>query len=149
MDEKLKQRILQYEMMAFIVKEFTAELGKEKALEIVCRALEKLQVVTAKRWTEEAGGNTIQHLAKFMQKTAQDSGTLEVLEATDKRLAIKVNRCLGAEAMEHLGIADVCRIYCDTDEVLTKAFNPRLKFSRTKTIAAGDDCCDHTWDLQE
>lgn len=149
MDEKLKARVAQYEMMAFIVKEFMAELGKEKALGIIRRALEKYQVKTAADWVEQAGGNTIQHMAKVMTDSAARLGTSEVLQANDKQVAIKVNRCVGFEAMDHLGIGDVCRVYCDTDDVLIKAFNPKMKMVRTKTIAGGDACCDHTWVLEE
>ena len=149
MDEKLQKRVAQYEMMAFIVKEFIAELGKEKALAVVKRALEKLQVQTAKQWAQKAGGNSLKHLAEFLSKQAAELGTLEILDVTDKQIVTKIHRCVGFEAMDHLGIADVCRVYCDTDDLLIKTFNPNLKLIRTKTIAAGDGYCDHVWAIEE
>lgn len=150
MDQKLKDRSGQYSLMAAIVKQMYEELGKEEALQIVKRGLNKLAVQTAKEWAKEAGGNSLKHLAEFCRKGASrpDSGT-EVVEITDKHIAMKINRCVGFEAMDYLGLGDVCRLYCDSDHILIKAFNPKMKLVRTKTVATGDECCNHIWALEE
>ena len=149
MDAKLKERIADYEMMAFIVKEFMAELGKVRALNIIKQALEKLGQEHGRKRAEQLGGNSLDDLKKFYRKRAAQADNVELVEETDRHVAIKINRCLGAEAMIHLGLAEVAKIYCNTDYGMIKAFNPQMKMIRTKTIADGDAFCDHIWALED
>jgi hypothetical protein len=37
--------------------------------------------------------------------------------------------------------------YCCWDYGFCQGLNPHIKFTRTKTLMQGDDCCDHTYDL--
>ena len=72
-----------------------------------------------------------------------------MLEVTDQRIALKLTRCPAFEAFEYLGAPELCALYCDTDFASAVAFNPKMKLIRTKTIAAGDGYCDHTFVLEE
>jgi hypothetical protein len=57
--------------------------------------------------------------------------------------------CLWADVFKDLDATDLGKIMlCDTDFPSTKAFNPRLRLERTKTIMQGDDCCNfvYHWD---
>ena len=149
MDAKLKERVANLEIMAAIVKEFMSELGKSRALEIIKQGLEKLGQEHGRKRAEQLGGNSLEDLKKFYRKRAAEADNVELVEETDKHVAIKINRCLGAEAMVQLGIPEVAQIYCNTDYGMIKAFNPQMKMIRTKTIAGGDEYCDHIWALEE
>ena len=149
MDKKLEQRMKDYEMPAAFYMEMKEEIGKEKALKIVRRALDKMQFKAAEELKEKLGGNSFEALADEFRSRAQESDSLEIVEITDKRIACKVTRCLGAEALKVLGCPEVCLEYCDTDFEYIKAFNPNMKLIRTKTIAGGDDYCDHIWALED
>ena len=149
MDEQLKQRIKEYQMPAAFYAEMKDELGQERALKIVRRALEKLHLKLALELRERLGGNSFEALAADYSRRARESDNLEILEVTGSRIACKVTRCLSAEAFEVLGCPEVCREYCQTDYAYIKAFNPKMKLIRTKTIAAGDGFCDHIWALEE
>ncbi|MFW9789019.1 MAG: L-2-amino-thiazoline-4-carboxylic acid hydrolase, partial [Candidatus Thorarchaeota archaeon] len=35
--------------------------------------------------------------------------------------------------------------FCNEDEHIVAGFNPSIKFSRTKTLMEGHDCCDHCY----
>ena len=149
MDEKLKEKVEEYKMPAFIVKEFVAELGKDRALEVVGRALEKMQIDTARQWAVQLGSNSLEALAKFFRPRAAQSENMKVLEVTDRHIAIKISRCFAAEAFAYLGLPEVCKLYCQSDYAMIKAFNPKMKLVRTKTIAGGDEYCDHIWALED
>jgi len=60
----------------------------------------------------------------------------------------KIDRCISWEAFNHLGLPQLCQLYCDSDHAYIKAFNPHMKLIRTKVIANGDDYCDHIWALE-
>lgn len=149
MDPKLKDRILCYSPLAAVVKQMYEELGKDRSLEIIKRGLNNLGEEHGRERAKELGGNSLEDITSFYRKRSAESDNVELLEETDKHVAIKITRCLGAEAMRHLGIPEVAQAYCDSDYGMVKAFNPDMKLIRSKTLAVGDDCCDHIWSLQD
>jgi len=69
---------------------------------------------------------------------------------TAEYLRLKVTRCLFADEMRKLNAADIgFAFYCSYDDGFCQGLNPAIKFSRTKTLMQGDDCCDHTYKLEE
>ncbi|MBP7865442.1 MAG: L-2-amino-thiazoline-4-carboxylic acid hydrolase [Acidobacteria bacterium] len=78
------------------------------------------------------------------------SGTLdwEVEAKSPGELRIRVTRCLYADEMRRRDAADIgFAFYCAFDDGFCRGFNPDLSFRRTKTLMAGDDCCNHTYTL--
>ena len=144
----VQEAIKEYELAVAFAKELMEELGKEKALQIIAKAFEKLQVRRAKELAEELGDNSLETLARYYQKRAAENENLHVLEVTDSRMATKISRCRALEAFTQLGAPEICRAYCGSDYAYVKAFNPRMKLIRTKTLADGDDCCNHIWALE-
>jgi len=70
------------------------------------------------------------------------------VEHTYKRLRVRVTRCLYAEKMREHGEAALGHaFYCAWDDGFCRGFHPGLKFTRTRTLMAGDDHCDHTYEL--
>ena len=132
MDDLLRQRVNEYELAAQIYSEMKDELGTEKALALVRRALDKRQQRAARELRERLGGNSLELLAEHYRRQAEESDVLEILEITDTHIACKVTRCVSAEAFAALGCPEVCRQYCDTDFDYIKAFNPKMKLVRTK-----------------
>ncbi len=149
MDEKLQERIKQFDLAARFAKEMYAELGKERALEILAKAYEKLAIETGRNEIEKLGSNSFDAWCERCKRNAARSPDSEVVEATDKYVQMKITRCISAEAFESLGTPELCRVYCDSDWAMIKAFNPKMTLVRTKTLANGDECCDHRWMLEE
>ena len=145
MDEQVQQMIEKYELAVAFANEFVAEVGKERTHEAIGRAFEKMQVKAGKDLAEELGGNSVEALAGHLQKLAAEKDNLEVVEVTDRQVALRISRCRAWEAFQALGAPELCRLYCDSDHAYIRGYNPGMKLIRTKTIAAGDDCCDHIW----
>jgi hypothetical protein len=73
----------------------------------------------------------------------------QVLERTDKKLRIKVTRCMWADEMRALGAAETgFATNCSWDYGFCRGLNPAIRFTRTKTLMQGDDCCDHAYELE-
>jgi len=71
-------------------------------------------------------------------------------EQTAECLRLKVTRCLFADEMRKLDAADIgFAFYCAYDEGFCQGFNPEIRFTRTRTLMQGDDCCDHTYRLEK
>jgi len=149
MDARLQDRINRYEMAVAFARQMIEELGEEQAYGILARAFEKMQLKNAAQLRERLGGNSLELLAEDNRRTAQALDNFDVLEATDRHVALKITRCVAYEAFKALGLPEICRLYCESDHAYIKAFNPDMKLIRTKTIAAGDAYCDHIWALED
>jgi len=145
MDQQLQKMIEKYELAVAFANEFTAEIGEERSHKVIGRAFEKMQVKAGRDLARQLGSNTVEALARHFRKLEAERDNLEVLEVTDRHVALKISRCRAWEAFQELGAPELCRLYCDSDHAYIKAFNPGMELVRTKTIAAGDDCCNHIW----
>ncbi len=62
--------------------------------------------------------------------------------ATPKSYEMKVTECLWAQTFREANAGDIgFASICYGDEVMAAAFDQRLKFTRTKVLMKGDDCC--------
>ncbi len=57
-----------------------------------------------------------------------------------------ITQCPYHKYLTELGCPEINTLFCDND-VYTYGNLPNLKFTRTKTIGAGDDCCDFKMEL--
>ncbi len=149
MNPDIQPFVERYKLAVAFYKAFKEELGEPLALSIAAKAFEEIQIQVGKDLAEQLGGNSLEALAEHNRKNAAENEALKVLQVTDRLIAIKMTRCRSAKAFAHLGAPELCRLYCDSDYAYIKAFNPKMRMVRTKTIAAGDDHCNHIWVLDE
>ena len=149
MDARLQDRVNRFEIAVAFARQMIEELGEEKAYSIIQRAFEKLQIQNAHNLQEKLRGNSLEALAEHNRKMAKELEGFELLEVTDRHVALKITRCVAWEALQQLGLPEICPLYCKSDHVYIKAFNPKMKMVRTKTIAGGDAYCDHIWALED
>jgi len=104
------------------------------------------------RWKEkksEFKEKNLDVFCKYMENSC--AGTHEWKKIVDKknRKKYKFTRCMWAEVFRSLNAEDIGYWICEADGPATKAFNPKIKFKRTKTLMKGDDCCNHEYILEE
>ena len=61
----------------------------------------------------------------------------------------RFTRCLWAEIFRELGEPELGWIACASDEPGTRAYNPQMRFKRTKVLMHGDDSCDHVFYVED
>jgi hypothetical protein len=73
-----------------------------------------------------------------------------VVEDVPGKLAYKVTRCRFAETVKQAGGTPEqgFALLCAYDIGYCQGLNPKLKFTRTKTLMQGGDCCNHTYELR-
>jgi len=54
---------------------------------------------------------------------------------------VTIKKCLWHTACAENGCAELCRLFCDVDDV-TYGGLKKIGFTRTKTLGYGGDCCD-------
>ena len=129
-----------------IMQSLANVIGKDEFIEMLKRA------------SSEIGAESGRDMAKSMQKndlTAYASNlkanelykhilTYEIVEETDKAVQLKITECLWAKTFREAKASDIgFAAQCYRDYAWTSAFNPKMRFIRTKTLMQGHDCCNN------
>ena len=62
---------------------------------------------------------------------------------------IDMTKCPYHDACVRYGCPELCRCFCDSDDITYDKMHPKLYWHRTKTLGRGDDCCDFCLKLVE
>ena len=91
----------------------------------------------------------LQQFCSGMEKGC--AGTHEWVRTADEpdHVAYSFTKCMWAELYRGLDAADLGFLICEGDEPAVKAYNPRLGFTRTKTLMEGHDECDHVFLVED
>lgn len=80
--------------------------------------------------------------SKVFLKVVRKSDLWESEQKHDKNsFDVTMKKCLWHTACVENGCENLCRLFCDVDNVTYKGLK-KLGFSRTKTLGYGKDCCD-------
>ena len=122
------------------------------------------------RAMQQDGENASEHMRRYMQTIAAEkhsfTAKLEVIpgfyrlysriflkimrrsdlwESTQRHdrdsFDVAVTKCLWHTACAENGCAELCRLFCDVDDVTYGGLR-KMGFTRTKTLGYGKDCCD-------
>lgn len=63
-------------------------------------------------------------------------------EATKDVIRFDMVRCPYHDVCAQYGCPELCRCFCDSDDITYDGLHPKLLWHRTKTLGRGDDCCD-------
>lgn len=96
----------------------------------------------------ELANRNLDAVMEILWNPSKDVLDFKVEAHTPEFLKITVTGCLFAEEMRKLGSSDIgFAFYCAYDYGFCAGLNPDIRFSRTKTLMEGDDCCNHTYHL--
>ena len=63
-------------------------------------------------------------------------------EATKDVIRFDMLRCPYHDVCAQCGCPELCRCFCDSDDITYDGLHPKLVWHRTKTLGRGGDCCD-------
>jgi hypothetical protein len=140
----LEQREVEARVIGPLVRGFAAEIGLEKALEVVRKVITGLAREGGADLARRLGGASLEAFAGALDLwSAGGALEIEVLERTPERLSFNVTRCKYAEMYRALGLADLGgSLSCVRDHALIEGFNPDVTLTRTQTIMEGASHCD-------
>jgi len=147
------RREIEARVIAPFLEEFQRALGEEKTREITRRVISKLSWEAGKGMAELFGSNDLNAVKEKMIPIMENGGALkmELPECSSECLRFNTVYCAYAEMFKRIGIdTDLGeQLSCQRDVYLFQGFNPDIKFSRTKTLMEGGDCCDFCLELKE
>lgn len=147
----LARREIEARIAGPLIKAFMAEVGQEKALEIVQKVIVSLAKESGEMLRRFAGGDGLEDFAKGMSLWSRDDAvTFDLLELTPEKISMNTTRCRYAEMYRELGMADLGFVLsCARDFALVEGFNPKIELQRTQTIMEGADHCDFRFSLRK
>lgn len=126
----------------------TKYLGREIVIDALKKSTEEYYSSIATYKPE----NTLQNFVKpfFADETYKTILTIEVIDNHEDFVKWRITECLNAKIFRELNAADIgYATLCHGDEAWARAYNPKIKFVRTKTLMEGDDCCDHCYFMEK
>jgi L-2-amino-thiazoline-4-carboxylic acid hydrolase len=147
----LEQREIEARIVGPLIRAFSDEVGRDRALEIVAGVIRKLALESGGELARSLGERSLEAFAQSFDRW-RENGALEidVLEQSPARLSFNVTRCRYAEMYRALGLADLgANLSCQRDFALAQGFNPAIELTRTQTIMEGAPFCDFRFRLAE
>jgi len=146
----LARRRIEAEILKPVYEELKAELGVERARNIISRAVRRAAIASGKAFAENTAGGTSLESFRDIQPLWTKDGALEVetLRATPSHF--NVRRCRYAETYASMGLSEIGGLLsCNRDGAFCEGYDPRLKLKRTQTIMEGADHCDFRFTLDD
>jgi hypothetical protein len=140
----LERREIEARIVGPLVRAFAAEVGSERALEIVASVIEGLARESGAALAGSLGEASLEAFAGCLGMwSAGGALELTVLERSSEQLAFNVTRCRYAEMYRALGMEDLGgSLSCRRDFALIEGFNPEITLTRTQTLMEGASHCD-------
>jgi hypothetical protein len=152
MDVPLIEQVkIQAQVLVPLVKALQAELGEERANDIVRRALGDLYRKLGERWWRTRGGRNLgeQMATAFDEFAAGDGLDHEVLTQTPSAFEVNVTGCRYAKFYQALGAPELgFLLICSSDLAMAEGFGTDVQLTRTQTIMQGATHCDFRFALK-
>ncbi len=118
-------------------------LGKEKLIELLKKAIDEDNRKNAKDDPER----TLKKFMEWCNTTYYNTAlTIDIIEESDNVGEVKITECLWAKTFRDRNAGDIgYASVCYGDFSAARAYSPKLKMERTKTLMQGHDCCNHRW----
>jgi hypothetical protein len=115
------------------------------AVEAIREQRLRVRVERAAQGGAEAADNSLRAFCAALEEGCRGSHEWQKIEDTDDRQAYRFTRCMWAEIFCSLDAEEIGFWLCEADGPVAAAFNPRIRFRRTRTLMEGDDYCDHVF----
>lgn len=136
----------QYTEMVQLVRFLETELGREKAIDLIKKARDKNITDSI-----EMGKVTNYEEFKMMWKKGWSTMlpnylTFTIKEDSAERLEFNVTECIFTKVFKDMNATDIgYALLCHVDFAYAKAYHPKGRMVRTKTLMQGDGYCNHTY----
>ena len=141
----MSNEIFHRDMLHIMTARFLLREYGEGALEAL---IEWKNERSREQWREIAeatGRSDPEYLFKLFTDRVHE---FEVVRKNPKALEIRVTRCTHEEHFKNFNAMDVgMKMICMGDYAVVEGFNPEIRFTRPKTLMAGDDCCHFIFEL--
>ncbi len=139
----LEQRRIEATVIKPIYEEMVAELGTERAQQILGAAIRKAAIAQGAALAGESEGGLRGFISLFERWKAGDALEVEVLHESDQRFDFNITRCRYSEMYRQMGLGEIGHLLsCGRDGAFCDGYDPKIRLERTQTIMGGASHCD-------
>jgi len=139
-----------------LINSITNEIGKNRLISIIEKDRAQSAEKAGKRFAQNSAKNDVAaFISAFWIPVTKSSFynhtlTVNVIEQTATKGELKITDCLIATVFREANAPDIGYARsCSADFPMVKAFNPKIKLIRDKSIMNGDDFCHFQYYLEE
>ena len=147
----LEQIKIQAHVLVPLVKTLQAELGEERANDLVRKALADLYRSYGEKWWRSQGARGFEEkmASTFEMFAAGDALQYDVVKRTPEAFELNVTQCRYAEFYKKIGAPELgFLLTCSADFSHAEGFGPGVRLIRTQTIMQGANHCDFRYTLK-
>lgn len=141
-----------YRSDAKIMKILAEKIGKEKLITMLQEASSRVAAEDTKQMVKNLPKNDLAGFASVMKKPDyfwKHALTFDIVEDTEKAFEVKITECIWARTFRQFEAPDIgYAMICHADFAMARAYNPKMKLIRTKTLMQGHDFCNHRWEME-
>ncbi len=147
----IEQVKIQARVLIPVVKAVQAELGEERANEVVRSALDAASRRSGETVSSIMKGSPVEKIAAaFPIAAAANALDLKVITQTPEAFECNVTGCRYADFFKELGEPELGFLFsCSGDWAMAEGLSPNLVLTRTQTIMQGAPHCDFRYRLKE
>jgi hypothetical protein len=138
-----------------LAKAFERALGRKRAFEIIKKYSEQSGVQSVKSQLSKKPIKKFEDFRLLLKEQDKSPFWKHVLtatypEETPVKLSCHITECLWAETFKKMNATDLGYILiCRPDFATARAYHPKMRLKRTKTLMQGDGYCNHTYYWKE
>lgn len=141
----IQRRRIEANIIAPIYKRMVAELGEDKAAQIIRDAITEDARAAGERFAaREPNGTSLKTFVSVMDLWKREDALItETLIDTEDQLEFNVTRCKFSEMYRDMGLEEIGGLLsCVRDYEFMRGYNPNIIYTRTQTLMEGAPCCD-------
>lgn len=136
--------------MKILAEMLAKEIGRDKCLKLMQDAASESTFRESKEMLEAVDNKN--DFASFTSELREPNYfvnhilTYDIVENKEKVFAIKITECIWEKILREANATDIgYALFCHRDFSTARAFNPKIRLIRNKTLMQGHDCCNHRW----
>jgi hypothetical protein len=140
----LERRRIEAEILGHVYAALKETQGGDIAARIVAEAVRRSSIAQGRAMAAAQGAAGLQGFVD-LQPAWTRGGTLEVVvrEKSNDAFAFDVVRCRYQEMYREMGLGEIGHLLsCQRDGHFCEGYDPKLKLTRTQTLAEGASHCD-------
>lgn len=141
-----------YQSDVQIMNALAKKIGKEKFIKMLKDASAETAAAGSKQLAKSLPKNDLAGFVSVLKKPDyfwKHALTLEIVEDTETTFEVKITECIFDKTFHDFKAPDIgYAMVCHADFAMARAYNPKMKLTRTKTLMQGHDFCNHRWVME-
>jgi hypothetical protein len=131
---------------------FMRVLVQNIGLDLLKESTSKAVEIEMKKRLKKLPNNDLATFTSFLKNPSalvKNSLTFQIFNDTETTFEMRVTECLWSNTFRDVNAEDIGYSWiCHSDYASAKAFNPKMRLIRDKTLMQGHDCCNHRYVIE-